>query len=395
MSSDKWFGLDEASRSVWDQLDEKAKSIILGYTTPEPTHRSSTAKSTFGSSPNRPSFNRQANLHEISAYDFLLANMHDVTYDDTAHAHFDTADDPPPPDEPADTLLINAAKSSGKHIPPGDIRRVMSKSSIRQVNVAHLEYHVSYHKATMSNPLSLIDRGANGGVAGEDVRLIFKTSRTVDIKGIDNHHVNDIGIGTVGGVVQTQNGPVIAIMHQYALLGKGPSIHSPSQLEWYKNDVNDKSIHVPGGLQRIVTLDGYVIPLTIKDGLARLDIRPHTDHEYDTLPHVHLTSELEWDPSVLDHAFHDASEWGADLDTPPGTLLDSRFNEFGEYRRRVTVNHLSNDHHDASSIEENNLDCCIFTAHMTDDSTPPLVSTTATKILKKDPDFVHLRPLFG
>jgi hypothetical protein len=30
--------------------------------------------------------------------------------------------------------------------------------------------------------------------------------------------------------VQTQHGPVIAIMHQYTLLGKGASIHSPSQL---------------------------------------------------------------------------------------------------------------------------------------------------------------------
>jgi Reverse transcriptase (RNA-dependent DNA polymerase) len=398
MSSDKWFGLDEASRSIWDKLDEKAKSIILGYTTPEPSHRPSPAKSNFGSSNTRPSFNRQANLHEISAYDFLLANMHDVTCDDSTNEQFDAADDPPPPDESADTLLINAAKSSGKHIPPGDIRRVMSKSSVRQANVAHLEYHVSFHKATTSNPLSLIDRGANGGVAGEDVRLISRTSRTVDIKGIDNHHVNDIGIGTVGGVVQTQHGPVVAIMHQYALLGKGSSIHSPSQLEWFKNDVNDKSVHVPGGLQRIVTLEGYVIPLIIKEGLARLDIRPHTDHEFDTLPHVHLTSELEWDPSVMDHTFHDASEWGADPTIPPGTLLDSRFDELGQYRRRVTVNHLSNDRHDEPSIEDH-LDCCIFTAHVTDENTPPVVSspatTSATSILKKDPDFVLLRPLFG
>jgi hypothetical protein len=115
-----------------------------------------------------------------------------------------------------------------------------------------------------------MDRGANGGVAGEDVRVIFRTSRTVDIKGIDNH--NDIGIGTVGGVVNTQKGPVIAIMHQYALLGKGVSIHSTSRLEWYKNDVNDKSVHVPGGLQRLTTLEGYAVPLIIKDGLAHLNI---------------------------------------------------------------------------------------------------------------------------
>jgi hypothetical protein len=76
----------------------------------------------------------------------------------------------------------------------------------------------------------LIDCCANGGVACEDVRVLFRTSRTVDIKGIDNHHVNDIGIGTVGGVVQTQHGPVIAIMHQYDFLQKVSSIPSPIQL---------------------------------------------------------------------------------------------------------------------------------------------------------------------
>jgi hypothetical protein len=198
--------------------------------------------------------------------------MHDVTYDDTTNEQFDTDDDPPPPNKSADTLLFNTAKSSGKHIPPGDIQCVMSKSSVCQANVAHLEYQDSFCKATMSNPLSLIDCAANGGVASEDVCLISWTGHTVDIKGIDNPHVNDIGIGTVGGVVQIQYGPVVAIMHQYALLGKGSSIHSPSHLEWFKNDVNDKSIHVHGGLQCIVTLEGYVIPLIINEGLAFLDI---------------------------------------------------------------------------------------------------------------------------
>jgi hypothetical protein len=177
----------------------------------------------------------------------------------------------------------------GKPIPPGDICCVMSKASTRHVNFTQTQYHVSFHDSLTVKNLSLIDQGANGGVAGEDMRVIFRTSRTVDIKGIDNHHVNDIGIGTVGGVVNTQKGPVIAIIHQYALFGKGASIHSPSQLEWYKNDVNDKSVHVPGGLQRLTTLDGYLIPLIIKDVLARLDSRPHTDHEYETLPHVFLT----------------------------------------------------------------------------------------------------------
>jgi hypothetical protein len=125
------------------------------------------------------------------------------------------------------------------------------------------------------------------------VCVLFRTNLTVDIK----------GIGTVGGAVQTQHGPVIAIINQYALLGKGSSVNSTSQLEWYKNDVNDESIHVPGGLHGIVTFEGYTIPLTIGDGLARLDIRPHTDNEIEKLPHVRLTSELEWGQSALDHTF--------------------------------------------------------------------------------------------
>jgi hypothetical protein len=100
-------------------------------------------------------------------------------------------------------------------------------------------------------------------------------------------------------VIQTQKGPVIGIMHQYALLNKRSTIHSPCQFEWYKNDVNDKSINVPGGLQRIQTLDGHIIPLSIKDGLACLAIRPYTDREWDNLPHVILTSEMEWDPLSL------------------------------------------------------------------------------------------------
>jgi hypothetical protein len=142
-----------------------------------------------------------------------------------------------------------------------DVRRVMSKSSKRSVNMAIAEYRGSFQQS-IKRIGSLIDRGANGFVASEDVRLIFKTNRSVDIKGIDNHHVNDIGIGNVGGVVQTHRGLVIAIMHQYALLGKGASIYSPAQMEWYKNDINDKLIHVTGRLQQTKTFKGYIISLS-------------------------------------------------------------------------------------------------------------------------------------
>jgi hypothetical protein len=80
-------------------------------------------------------------------------------------------------------------------------------------------YQVSNHKQMML-PLALIDRGANGGVAGSDTWLINQSLHSVHIQGIDDHMIKDVPIGTVGAVVNTQR--------QYAYTGKGGIIHSSS-----------------------------------------------------------------------------------------------------------------------------------------------------------------------
>jgi hypothetical protein len=132
----------------------------------------------------------------------------------------------------------------------------MSKSSTHHANLSQTQFHAFHDSLTVKN-LSLIDQGANGSVAGEDIRVIFRSSRIFDIKGIGNHHVNDIGICTVGDVINTQKNPDIAIIHQYALLDKGASIHANSQLEWYKKAVHDKLVPVPGGLQQLTIHASY------------------------------------------------------------------------------------------------------------------------------------------
>jgi hypothetical protein len=60
-------------------------------------------------------------------------------------------------------------------------------------------------------------------------------------------------------------------MNEYAYHGQGNTIHSPAQIEWYKNTCDDKSVLV-GGKQVIHCLDGYSIPLSCKGGLIYLDI---------------------------------------------------------------------------------------------------------------------------
>jgi hypothetical protein len=86
------------------------------------------------------------------------------------------------------------------------------------------------------------------------------------------------------------------------------------------------SVLVPGGLQQIQTLDGYIISFRIQDDLTCLKIRPYTDQEFDTLHHVIMISELEWDPSVLDHEFKEDEQWG----DPP--TIPSDYNDVGEYK---------------------------------------------------------------
>ena len=140
-------------------------------------------------------------------------------------------------------------------------------------------------------------------------------------------------IGTCGAVAQSHSGPVIVILHQYALHGQGKTIHSSGQLELYRNIVDDRSPKV-GGKQCIRTIDGYCFPIDIINGLPYTPMRPFTDEEYNTLPHVLWTSELDWDPTTLDTIVSDKPDWYNILDDLEQQKYHSPFDEFGNYCKR-------------------------------------------------------------
>ena len=272
----------------------------------------------------------------------------------------------------------------------------------RQVDV-HLTYNVSNHLHT-SRGETLVDRGANGGIAGQDVRVIEKIpGRFINVHGIDNHELTDIPIITAGGVVHTQHGDVIAILHQYAWHGQGKTIHSSGQLESFHNDVNDKSIKVPGGFQRIRTLEGYIMPLNIRSGLPYLPMRPYTDDEWETLPHVIMTSDVDWDPSVLDHIFDsDDTIWFDALQNLEDDPTHNLFDEYGNYRyRRAALCdvHAPSLFYDIDDI----IDSCAFHAHGTSPGGPVVPSSHdflsrlsfEHHITRAPPDYGSLRPFFG
>ena len=214
-----------------------------------------------------------------------------------------------------------------------DISNVLSVKKSRQIQVC--QRYVFQH-ANHTNQ-QLVDRGANGGLAGSDIRVIHKTHRKINIQGIDNHEVTGLDVVTAATLLNTSQGKVIGIFNEYAYLGKGSSIHSSGQLEWFKTNVDEKSVKV-GGTQLLTTLDGYSVPLLTKDGLVyATSLGRPTDQDMDTYPHVFFTSPDEWDPSVLDHDPPHLD--GLDLSQVPDQPFgDPMFDAYGDFNEHIIAN---------------------------------------------------------
>ena len=87
-----------------------------------------------------------------------------------------------------------------------------------------LQYWVAFHEKTNARIASLINRRANGGLAGEDVHLIDKTTCTADVSGINDNTISGLSIVTAAMVVESHLGPIWLIMHQYAYHRKGSTL---------------------------------------------------------------------------------------------------------------------------------------------------------------------------
>ena len=66
----------------------------------------------------------------------------------------------------------------------------------------------------------------------------------------------------------------------------------------------------------MITAEGYVIPINIRDGLPRIDMRPATDDDLSRYPHVYITADTPWDQSVLDNEFDDDEFHDAIMEDP-------------------------------------------------------------------------------
>jgi len=261
---------------------------------------------------------------------------------------------------------------SSVQVDPQSFRRTTSI----HVHNSKRVYRVSAHAAERGNRGALVDRGANGGIIGHDAHVLYThPGQEVDVTGIDNHQIDSLKVVDASAKIFTQRGEAIGMFRQHAYHGKGRTIHSSGQIEWYKgNVVHDRSLKV-GGAQHIRTLDGYALPINIDNGLPHVSQVPHTQKEFDELPHVIFSSSAEWDPTVLDNKLSSQPHWFDIVknDTEDGCLCTSPFDAHGNHicrcpnekpRSRNSKIQLSeirslpslqtdDDHDDDSSIESN------------------------------------------
>lgn len=105
---------------------------------------------------------------------------------------------------------------------------------------------------------ALIYRGANGGILGNDAKVILEHLKEVDVVtgSIDGHEIPKLRMVDASAVIQTQKGPVIGIFRQYANHGLSRTIHSARQFEFFNNKVDYRSMKC-GGTQEYLTIISF------------------------------------------------------------------------------------------------------------------------------------------
>ena len=308
-------------RHIWEILSESTKQMIIEHNkkvklnnpTPYPSGSKAKPNPTLGKS--TPT----------------LKQVHQHSQDEPTEES--------PSDTSTQTLVNKCLAESG--IDPTDIQNVMSVSHAKRDISSHdssrqIQTHQRYVFARVNQSNHhLIDRGANGGLAGADMRVIHTTPRKINIVGIDDHELTGLNVVTAAALLDTQKDPIIGVFHEYAHLGKGRSIHAAGQMEWFNCQVDDRS-KIVGGAQRIETSEGYVIPLSIESGLVNIHtIRIPTDQDLQNYPHVFFTSPEIGDASVLDHEITPSLLEDINQHSDDSLLQDSIFDEYGDLHHRA------------------------------------------------------------
>ena len=153
---------------------------------------------------------------------------------------------------------------------------------------------------------ALVDGGANGTMASSKDCVFLETdlSRTADVHAVNGSMMEKLPIVLAATQIDTNEGPIIGLFPQSAGRSDGgDTILSKRQMEAWGIRIDDTA-RVHGGSQCLVTNEGHLIPLNIRNGLPYLTVTKPTECDLDELPHVFFAADTPWDPSVLDDEYN-------------------------------------------------------------------------------------------
>ena len=185
-------------KPIWEKLSKDQQQMIIDHNRSLPKSGSSSISTPNKSPsplPHKPTPQQTAKSQQVH----------------THQSDESTADTTKIETTPSDPLLAMVHQSiHTSDDDASDITKVLSAKRSRQIQVC--KHYIFQHANHTNN--QLVDRGANGGLAGSDMRVIYKTHRKINISGIDNHEVNGLDVVTAATLLNTSLGKVIGIFNE-------------------------------------------------------------------------------------------------------------------------------------------------------------------------------------
>ena len=167
-------------KPIWGKLSKDQQQMIIDHNRSLPKSGSSSLSTPNKSPsplPHKPTPQQTAKSQQVH----------------THQSDKSTADTTKVETTPSDPLLAMVHQSiHTSDDDASDITKVLSAKRSRQIHVC--KRYLFQHANHTNN--QLVDRGANGGLAGSDMRVIYKTHRKINISGIDNHEVTGLDVVT-------------------------------------------------------------------------------------------------------------------------------------------------------------------------------------------------------
>ena len=191
---------------------------------------------------------------------------------------------------PSDPLLAMVHQSI--HTSDDDASDISNVLSVKRSHQIQVCQRYLFQHANHTNQ-QLVDRGANGGLACSDMRVLHKTQRKINIQGVDNHEVTGLDVVTAATLLNTSQGKVIGIFNEYAYLGKGSSIKPLLMKNLSKLVVPN----LPLLWMDILSLSSSRMVWPMPPSLANPQIRTWT--------HIHMSSS----PLLMVRILHTLVDW--------------------------------------------------------------------------------------